>query len=98
AFIRRYLLQEELMKVIRKIYKCFLILLVILFMSYSSVQLIITLSTVYMLLNLTFSVIPFICIYTFLELPVTWILGWIYFNYTKKLDEKVEELLRKGES
>lgn len=91
-------MQQELMKVIRKKYKCLLILLVILFMSYFSVPLIITLSTVDMLRNLTFSGIPFIWIYTFLQIPLTWILGWIYFNYTKKLDEKVEELLQKGES
>src|SRR5699024_2727851 len=98
AFIRRYLVQQELMKVIRKKYKCLLILLVILFMSYFSVPLIITLSSVDMLRNLTFLGILFIWIYTFLQFPFTWFLGLIYFNYTKKLDEKVEELLRKGES
>jgi len=90
--------QQELMKVIRKKYKCLFILLVILFISYFSVPLIITLSTVDMLRNLTFLGIPFIWIYTFLQIPLTWILGWIYFNYTKKLDEQVEELLWKGES
>src|SRR5699024_10696421 len=98
AFIRRYPVQQELMKVIRKKYKCVLILLVILFMSYFSVPLIITLSIVDMLRNLTFSGIPFMWICSFFQIPLTWILGWFYFNNTKKLDEKVEELLQKGES
>lgn len=36
--------------------------------------------------------ISIIWIYTFLQIPITWILGWIYYQKAKEFDRQIEEL------
>jgi len=35
-------------------------------------------------------------LYTFLQIPMTWLLGWMYHQKSKKFDRELEEIRRKG--
>lgn len=41
-----------------------------------------------------FGLISFTWFYTFLQIPLTWILGWIYWYKAKKLDEKMKAVVQ----
>ena len=34
--------------------------------------------------------------YGFLQIPMTWVVGWIYHVKAKKFDEQIEEIKREG--
>ncbi|PWA08384.1 DUF485 domain-containing protein [Pueribacillus theae] len=36
-------------------------------------------------------------LYAFLQIPLTWILGWIYYRKAKRLDQFVEQLKQEAE-
>lgn len=90
-------MQQEMMRLIRKKYKCLCVLLAILFICYFMVPLIIAVTTVEMLPKMTIGGIPFLWLYTFLQIPLTWLLSWVYVRYAKKMDTQAEVILQKGE-
>lgn len=37
-------------------------------------------------------------LYTFLQIPMTWLLGWIYWQKAKQFDKQVQVILQEGQS
>lgn len=80
-----------MMAIVQKKYRFMIVLICILFMSYFLLPVMLAWFPEFIQLKV-FGHVSIIWIYTFLQIPITWLLGWIYYQKAKEFDRQIEEL------